>query len=66
MLVDNVVVTLKKIVVEEIIDHNSKVTWNLSLDATYVHCKVASILHKIDICAAIWTNKLFPLRVYHN
>jgi hypothetical protein len=44
-----VVVLLGKVVVEEIIDRGSKVRWNLPLDATYINCKVASILYKIDI-----------------
>jgi ribosomal protein S19E (S16A) len=66
MLVNNVVVIVGKVVVEEIIDHTSKVRWNLPLDATYVHYRVASILYKIDIYGAIWANKLFPLRVNYN
>ncbi len=60
MLVDNVVLILGKVVVKEIIDHSSRVRWNLPLDATYVHCKIASILYKIDIYTTIWANKLFP------
>jgi ribosomal protein S19E (S16A) len=66
MLVNNVVVIVGKVVVEEIIDRTSKVRWNLPLDATYVHCRVASILYKIDIYGAIWANKLFPLKVNYN
>jgi hypothetical protein len=66
MLVDNVVVILGKIIVEEIVDCNNRVRWNLPLDATYVHCKVASILYKIDIYTTIWANKSFLLRVCHN
>jgi hypothetical protein len=58
-----VVVILRKIVIKDIIDHNSRVRWNLPLDATYVHCKVASIMYKIDIYGAKWANNLFPLRV---
>jgi hypothetical protein len=61
MLVDNVILILGKVVIEEIIDRSSRVKWNLPLDATYVHCKVYSILYKINIYIAIWTNKLFPL-----
>ncbi len=49
MLIDNVVVILGKIAVEEIIDRGSKVRWNFPSDATYIHCRVASILYKIDI-----------------
>jgi hypothetical protein len=48
MLID-VVVILGKVVVEEIIDRGNKVKWNLPLNATYIHCRVASILYKIDI-----------------
>jgi len=55
-----------KVVVEEIINHSSKVKWNLPQDSTYVHCRVTSILYKIDIYATIWANKLFPLKVCHN
>jgi ribosomal protein S19E (S16A) len=66
MLVNNVVVIVGEVMVEEIIDHTNKVKWNLPLDATYVHCRVASILYKIDIYGAIWVNKLFPLRVNYN
>jgi hypothetical protein len=66
VLVDNVVLILKKVVIEEIIDCSSKVRWNLPLDATYVHCRVASILYKIDIYIIIWANKLFPLKVCDN
>jgi hypothetical protein len=51
MLADNVVVILGKVIVEEIIDRNNRVKWNLPVDATYVHCKVASISYKIDIYA---------------
>jgi hypothetical protein len=61
-----VVLILGKVVVEKIIDHSSRVRWNLPLDATYVDCRVASILYKIDIYITIWANKLFPLKVYHN
>ncbi len=66
VLINNVVVILGKIVVEEKIDYNSKVKWDLPLDATYVYCRVASILYEIDIYTTIWANKLFPLRVCHN
>ncbi len=65
MLVDNVVLILGELVIEEIINCSNKLRWNLPLDATYVHCKVASILYKIDIYTTIWANKLFPLRVCH-
>ncbi len=41
VLVNNVVVILGKVVVEEIIDYNNRVKWNLALNATYVHCRVA-------------------------
>jgi len=40
--------------------------WNLPLDVTYVHYRVASILYKIDIYTTIWANKLFPSKVHHN
>jgi hypothetical protein len=61
------VIILGKVVVKEIINCSNRVRWNLPLDATYVHCKVASILYKlIDIYTTIWANKLFPLRVCHN
>jgi hypothetical protein len=60
------VLILGKVVVEEIKDHSSRVSWKLPLDATYVLYIVASILYKIDVYIAIWTNKLFPLRVCHN
>jgi hypothetical protein len=63
---NNMVLILEKVVVEEIIDRSTTVGWNLPLDATYVHCKIASILYKIDIYIAIRANKLFPLRVCHN
>jgi hypothetical protein len=53
MLVNNVVLILGKIVVEEIMHHNNRVRWNSPLDATYVHCKIASILYKIDIYTTI-------------
>ncbi len=66
MLIDNVVLILGKIVVNEIIDCSNKVRWNLPLNATYVHCRIASILYKIDIYTTIWANKLFPLKVCHN
>jgi hypothetical protein len=65
VLVDNVVLILGELVIEEIINCSNKLRWNLPLDATYVHCKVASILYKIDIYTTIWANKLFPLRVCH-
>jgi hypothetical protein len=60
------VVIVGKVVVEEIIDRTSKVRWNLPLDATNVHYRVALILYKIDIYGAIWANKLFLLRVTYN
>jgi len=60
------VLILKKRVIEKIIDHNSNVRCILPLDITYVHCKVASILYRIDIYIAIWASKLFPLRVCYN
>ncbi len=66
MLVDNMVVMLGEIVIQEIINCNCRVRWNLPLDVTYVHCKVPSILYKIYIYVAIWANKLFPLKVCHN
>jgi len=66
MLIDNVVVILGKEIIKEVIDHSSKMRWNLPLDATYVHYKVASILYKIDIYAATWANKLFPLKDCYN
>ncbi len=66
MLVDNVVIILGKIVVEEVIDCNSRVRWTFPLDATSVHCKVVSILYKIDIYTTIWANKSFPLQVSRN
>ncbi len=31
---------LRKIIVEKAIDPNIKVKWFMTLDATYVHCKV--------------------------
>jgi hypothetical protein len=49
MLIDNVVVILWKVVVEEIIDRGNKVRWNLPLDATYIHCRITSIVYNIDI-----------------
>ncbi len=49
MLNNNMVIILKKVVIEEIVDHSSRVRWNLPLDATYVHCNITSILDKIDI-----------------
>jgi hypothetical protein len=55
-----VVVILRKIVVVGIIDYNNRVKWNLPLDATYVYCRVALILYKIDIYITIWVNELFP------
>jgi hypothetical protein len=63
MLVDNVVVILGKVVVNEEIDHNIRVRWFVPLDATYVHCRLTSILYKIDIYDGlmdIMANKLFP------
>jgi len=66
VLVNNMVIILGKIVMKEIIDRSIKVRRNLPLDATYVHCRVTSILHKIDIYITIWANKLFPLRICHN
>jgi hypothetical protein len=66
MLINNVVIILGKIVLKEIINHSNRVRWNFPLDATYVHCRVASILYKIDIYTTIWANKLFPLKVCHN
>jgi hypothetical protein len=65
MLVDKVVIILGKVVVKEVIDHSSKVGWNLPLDVTYVHYKVSSILYKIDY-AATWAIKLFPLKDCYN
>jgi hypothetical protein len=44
MLIDNVVLILGKIVVEEIIDHSSRVKWKLPLNAKYVHYIIASIV----------------------
>jgi hypothetical protein len=49
MLVDNAIVILRKVIVNEVIDHNIRVTWFVPLDATYVHYKVTTILCKIDI-----------------
>ncbi len=66
VLVNNVVIILGKVVIEEIINCNNKVKWNLPLDATYVHCRMVSILYKTDIYTKIWANKLFPLKVCHN
>jgi hypothetical protein len=66
VLFNNVVLLLGKIIVEEIIDYSNRVKWNLPLDATYVHCNIASILYKINICTTILANKLFPLRICHN
>jgi len=60
MLINNVILILGKIVVEEIINRSSRVRWNSPLDATYVQCKVTSLLYKIDIYTATWVNKLFP------
>jgi hypothetical protein len=48
VLANNVVIILGKAVIEEVIDP-SRVRWILPLDATYVHCRVTSILYKIDI-----------------
>jgi hypothetical protein len=62
----NMIIILGKIIIVEIIDHNNRVRWNLPLDATYVHCKVTSILYRINIYITIWANKLFPLIIYHN
>jgi hypothetical protein len=47
MLIENMVLILGKVVVEEIIDHSSRVRWKVPIDATYVHCIVASILYKL-------------------
>jgi hypothetical protein len=49
MLVDNAVVILGKVILKEVIDHNIKVRWFVPLDATYIHCRITSILYKIDI-----------------
>jgi hypothetical protein len=49
VLANNVVIILGKVAIEEVIDCSSRVRWILPLDATYVHCRVASILYKIDI-----------------
>jgi hypothetical protein len=49
VLANNVVIILGKVVIEEVIDPSSRVRWILPLDATYVHCRVTSILYKIDI-----------------
>jgi hypothetical protein len=46
-------INMGKVVVEEIIHCNNKVRWNLPLDATYVHCRITSILYKIDIYTII-------------
>jgi hypothetical protein len=43
------VAMLGKVVVKEVIDHSNKVRWFLPLNVTYVHCKIALILYKIDI-----------------
>ncbi len=66
MLVDNVVLILGKLIIKDIIDCRCRVRWNLPLDATYVHCIIASILYKIDIYTTIWANKLFPLKICNN
>ncbi len=55
-------INIGKVVVEEIINHSNRKRWNLPLDATYVHYKVASTLYKIDIYTTIWANKLFPIK----
>jgi hypothetical protein len=49
VLTNNVVIILGKVVVEEVMDPSSRVRWILPLYATYVYCKVVSILYKIDI-----------------
>jgi hypothetical protein len=49
MLVDNMITILGKVVIEKVIDWNNQVRWFVSLNATYVHCKIASILYNIDI-----------------
>jgi hypothetical protein len=54
------VIILGKIVIEEIINCNNKMKWNLPLDATYVHCRMVSILYKTNIYTKIWANKFFP------
>jgi hypothetical protein len=36
-------------IVVVVIDHNSKVRWFVPLNTTYAHCKIATILYKIDI-----------------
>jgi hypothetical protein len=49
MLVDKIIIILGKIIKEEVINYNIKVRWFVPLDVTYAHCKVDSILYKIDI-----------------
>jgi len=49
MLVNKITTILRKIVIEKVIDYNIRVRWFVPLDVTYAHCKVDSILHKIDI-----------------
>jgi hypothetical protein len=66
VLVDNMVLIMGKLVIKDILYCNSRVTWNLPLDVTYVHCRIASILYKIDIYTTIWANKLFPLKNCNN
>jgi hypothetical protein len=48
VLVNNATIILRKIIVDEVIDCNIKVRWFVPLNATYVHCRVASILYKFD------------------
>jgi hypothetical protein len=49
VLVDITTIILKKIVVDEVIDHNIRVKWFVPLVATCVHCRIASILYKFDL-----------------
>jgi hypothetical protein len=60
MLINNMVIILGKVVLKEIINHSNRVRWNFPLDATYVQCRVASILYKIDIYTTIWQTSCFP------
>jgi hypothetical protein len=49
VLINNMVIILGKVVIEKVIDHNNQVRWFVSLNATYVHYEIVSILYKLDI-----------------
>jgi hypothetical protein len=49
VLIDNTTIILRKVVVKEVIDPIFRVRWSITLDATYIHYRVASILCKIGI-----------------